>query len=74
MASYSKYIIHIAQEDERWDDLAYKYYGDCFKYAPIVESNPDIEISPFLPVGAEIIIPITEQRTADTEGLPIWKQ
>ena len=32
MASYNKYKIHVAQVQERWDDLAYKYYGDCLQH------------------------------------------
>lgn len=75
MVSYSKYKIHTAQENERWDDLAYRYYGDCFKYKAIIEANPDVEISPFLPAGAQIIIPFTENSTTKDEAeLPIWKQ
>lgn len=76
MTSYNKYKIHVAQVQERWDDLAYKYYGDCFKYKPIIEANPDVAISPFLPAGENIIIPFSENitKTEDEDELPIWKQ
>ncbi len=75
MVFYSKYIIHKAQSNERWDDLAYRYYGDCFRYKQIIEANPDVAISPFLPAGAQIIIPFTENSTTKDEAeLPIWKQ
>lgn len=74
MVSYSKYIIHKAEANERWDNLAYKYYGDCFKYKQIIEANPDTAISPFLPAGENIIIPFTETATTEEEEeLPIWK-
>lgn len=75
MVSYSKYKIHTAQENERWDDLAYMYYGDCFKYKAIIEANPDVEISPFLPAGRQIIIPFSETitQTENEVNLP-WKQ
>lgn len=75
--AYSKYIEHKAQAGERWDDLAYKYYGNCFQVNEIIEANPDIAISPFLPEGETIIIPIPEDHTtslSNTESLPVWKQ
>lgn len=75
MASYNKYKIHVTQVQERWDDLAYKYYGDCFKFKPIIEANPDVAISPFLPVGENIIIPFSETITqSDNEVSLPWKQ
>lgn len=73
---YSKYIEHTAQAGERWDDLAYKYYGNCFQVNEIIEANPQIGISPFLPEGETIVIPILESKTSSTsnESLPIWQQ
>ena len=74
--TYSKFIEHITQAGERWDDLAYKYYGNCFEVNEIIKANPDIEISPFLPEKTRIIIPIFEKKTSSTnsENLPVWKQ
>ena len=75
--AYSKYIEHKAQAGERWDDLAYKYYGNCFQVAEIIDANPQIGISPFLPEGEIIIIPILEKTTqtkTTNESLPIWQQ
>lgn len=74
--AYSKYIEHKAQACERWDDLAYRYYGNCFQVNEIIDANPQIGISPFLPEGETIIIPILEETTKQTnnENLPIWQQ
>lgn len=74
MAFYNKYKIHKVQQNQRWDDLARIYYGDCFKFAQIIEANSSIPISPFLPVDAQIIIPFFENETTVNEDLPIWKQ
>lgn len=71
---YNKYKIHKVQQNERWDDLARIYYGDCFKFTQIIEANPSIPISPFLPVDSNIIIPFFENHTTVNEDLPIWKQ
>lgn len=74
--AYSKYIEHKAQAGERWDDLAYRYYGNCFQVNEIIDANPQIGISPFLPEGETIIIPILEETTKQTnnENLPIWQK
>lgn len=72
MAAYSQYIEHKAHEGERWDDLARIYYGDCFKIEPIISANPDVPISPFLPSGTVIIVPILNNRNPENEGLPVW--
>lgn len=73
--TYSKYVEHIAQQGERWDDLAFKYYGDSFSFLEIIKANPDIAISPFLPEGSIVKIPIFEDtQISDKTDLPIWKQ
>lgn len=74
MALYKKYVIHKVAQNERWDDLARIYYGDCFKFLPIIEANPTVEISPFLQIDTNIIIPIFEDEIEQVEGLPSWKQ
>ena len=50
------FIPHITTEGERWDQLAWRYYGDAHRYQPIVQANPHV------PLDAE---------TA-TEDLPPW--
>lgn len=74
MAVFSKYLKHTAKDGERWDDLARIYYGDCFKFEPIISANPDIAISPFLPSGAIVVVPILDNLNSVNEDLPIWKQ
>lgn len=73
--AYSKYVEHTAQAGERWDDIAYKYYGNCFQVNEIIDANPQIGISPFLPEGETIIVPIYEETNlnSNNESLPIWK-
>lgn len=71
--AYSKYIIHKTKQGERWDSLAYKYYGNCFKYTPIVMANPNMPISPFLPEGVDVVIPFFDNNTETNEELPPWK-
>jgi phage tail protein X len=30
------FMIHVTTEGERWDQLAWRYYGDAYRYWPIV--------------------------------------
>ena len=68
------FIKHIVKNSERWDSIAYKYYGDCFKITPLIMANPEVPISPFVPNGTELIIPILENTKQENADLPPWKK
>lgn len=69
---------HITTEGERWDTLAWNYYGNPFMYSRIVEANPSVNISTRLPSGLVLLIPIIPADEASTvlanEDLPPWKR
>lgn len=65
------FLIHITTEGERWDQLANRYYGNPLQYAPIVAANPDVSLSPTLPSGLSLAIPLIEQQDLSQE-LPPW--
>ncbi len=67
------YKFYKTQTGDRWDKIAYKFYGDVFKQQPIIEANSDVAITPILPAGITLMIPILENG-ADKGGLPVWKQ
>lgn len=70
-----KYYEHITKEGERWDMIAYEYYGDATRYEPIIVANPDVPILPILPSGIRLIIPVIETKdTIPAEELPPWKR
>ncbi|EAM6083236.1 hypothetical protein E6W94_25340 [Salmonella enterica subsp. enterica serovar Poano] len=64
---------HITTDGERWDQIAYRYYGDPFGYARIIMANPHIAVTPVLDAGQRLAIPVidTEQTTQE---LPPWLQ
>ena len=67
-------IEHITKDGDRWDLLAWEYYGDPTGYERIIAANPSVAIAPILPGGIKILIPVLEEaETATTEGLPPWK-
>lgn len=67
-------IEHITKDGDRWDLLAWDYYGDATVYEKIIAANPSVPIVPVLPSGIVILIPVvTEAETDTAEGLPPWK-
>ncbi len=68
-------IEHITAEGDRWDLLAWKYYGDATQYERIVAANVRVAIMPVLPSGIVLHIPVIEEpaaELADNEELPPW--
>lgn len=69
------YLEHVTTEGERWDALAERYYGDPFRYEPIVAANPAVPITPVLPSGLLLRIPLVEPNEAvAADDLPPWKR
>ncbi len=69
---------HITTQGERWDTLAWRYYGDPHAYGRIIAANPALDIGTTLPSGVVVLIPIialaeAQARVADEE-LPPWKR
>lgn len=67
------YLTHITTEGERWDQLAWKYYGNALEYERIVAANPQVPIAPTLLGGLRLSIPVIEE-TQIVEDLPPWKR
>lgn len=68
-------IEHITREGDRWDLLAWEYYGDATQYERIVAANNHVSIDPILPSGIAINIPVIDQpapELSETEELPPW--
>jgi len=69
----AQYIAHVTLAGERWDLLAWTYYGDATLYAPIVMANPLIPIEPVFEAGLQIAIPILQVSQSASTNLPPWK-
>lgn len=65
------FLIHITTEGQRWDQLAWRYYGDAHRYLPIVQANPHVPLRAALPAGLTLAIPMLEPQ-ATTQDLPPW--
>lgn len=68
------YIIHITTQGERWDTLAFKYYGDAARFLPIVEANKALPVSESFPGGLRVFIPVLDPEPVSTKRLPPWKR
>lgn len=70
-----EHIEHLTVAGDRWDLLAYRYYGDPARIAPLAEANPHLRLLPSLPGGLVLRVPMpVENETATTPGLPPWKR
>lgn len=62
---------------DRWDAIAYRFYGDPAVYDRVIYANPtlpvDIKIAPQLPAGLSLQIPIIETPPVTMAGAPPWK-
>jgi phage tail protein X len=68
-------IEHITRDGDRWDLLAWEYYGDATQYERIIAANNQVMIDPILPSGIIINIPVIEElpaELAESEELPPW--
>ena len=69
------YLPHATIEGERWDLLAWRYYGDALDYRRIIEANPQAPIIPVLPAGLILYIPVlaaADVAAPVSSALPPW--
>jgi phage tail protein X len=63
-------------DGERWDQLAFRAYGDATLMNLIIDANPTVSIDDRLTGGMVLVVPIVGNTTVkeSTQGLPPWKQ
>lgn len=67
------YIEHVTKLGDRWDLLAHHYYGEPLGYDRIIAANPQVAITPVLPSGIVLLIPMIEADEAvTTEEIAPW--
>jgi phage tail protein X len=64
----------MTSDGERWDLLAWLYYGDPTAYSTIVMANPQVPIAPVLDPGVILYIPIVPTTSSPALPLPPWSQ
>lgn len=67
-------INYTAIQGDRWDVLAYKYYGSVKSMNILTDANPTVPVSWELMPGTNLIIPIMDDTNDSiiTQNLPPW--
>ena len=71
---------HKTIDGDRWDLLAYRYYGDAGKQSILLEANRGLFLEPLivppmiLSAGLTLIIPVIDEDDVDDSDLPPWKR
>ncbi|WP_370655520.1 tail protein X [Candidatus Binatus sp.] len=73
MTNQAGFVVHVTTQGERWDLLAYRYYGIATLYAPIIRANPKVVIEPVFEAGITIDVPILPESTVVSADLPPWR-
>lgn len=74
------YFDYVTETGDRWDLLAYRYYGDQHKQVILLEANRhlylnDLDVPPLvLPHGITLKIPVIEEAASNADLLPPWKR
>lgn len=70
----TEFYSYITKDRDRWDLIAYKFYGNATKYEPIIQANPDIPITPTIQSGIKLKIPVLDENNSITFELPPWRR
>lgn len=66
---------YIATDADRWDNLAYDFYGDASKISILMAANP--EIMPdvmYIPAGARLTVPVPSKEQQEITDIKApWK-
>ena len=69
--------IYISNDLDRWDQLAYDFYGDSSLVSLLMEANPGILPSQvYLPAGGRIVVPelpLALSQLSETTVKAPWK-
>jgi len=71
-----QFIPYTVTGSQRWDTVANAAYGKASAYPAIIAANPNIPVTPIIPGGTVLQIPVLENNSIETakEQLPPWKQ
>jgi nucleoid-associated protein YgaU len=75
-----EYFEHVTKIGDRWDLIAFDYYGDAKLIKPLLKANPDLLGDPDTPAplvfdaGLKLRVPVLAQDEIDAGQLPPWKR
>jgi len=80
MATSNGHFEHVTIDGDRWDLLAYRYYGDAHKQTVLLAANRHLFVDALavppmiLQSGLTLIIPVIDVETPSDDDLPPWKR
>jgi phage tail protein X len=75
MLATARYIPYVTVAGDRWDTVAWRFYGDATVITPIVMANPTVAVMAVFDAGINIAIPILAYNAAQsTANLPPWRR
>lgn len=80
MSTSNGHFVHRTIDGDRWDLIAWQWYGDARRQTLLLEANRELFLDPLrvppaiLPAGLEIKVPVIDVATADENLLPPWKR
>jgi hypothetical protein len=73
-----RYLLHVTGPSDRWDLLAWRYYGDANRIAPLIRANRalfiDGIIPALLPPDLTLRVPVLDPEPLASDLLPPWKR
>lgn len=75
----TEYLEHETRIGDRWDLIAFDYYGDAKLIKPLLLANPDLVGNPAQPAplvfgrGIKIRVPVLSEDAIIQPLLPPWK-
>ena len=66
------YISYRTQTGDRWDTVAFKYFGDPTQIGALIMANPGVPILDVFDAGTEIAIPLIAAPSGGVTSSPPW--
>lgn len=60
--------------DQRWDNLAWRLYGDAKRIDDLIAANPSVPAGAIVPAGTRLRVPVVAIRRVNEALLPPWKR
>ena len=64
---------HLTREGDRWDLIAWRYYGNPLEIARLIAANPHLPLAERFASGLTVFVPVIRQSDTQRQDLlPPW--
>lgn len=68
----SSVLIHTCNEHDRFDLIAYRYYGTIDEMGRIIDVNAHLALTESLDAGTTVFVPIILKSQSTSKNMPPW--